>query len=250
MGAELESKGTVGFPTTVDGFDRNCCGNSVSDAFLVVLNSQGTEMLYGTLIGGNNSTERFDVGYDLAIDSNGYAHIVGAAAASDFPVTLDAFQLQFGGGLGDAFYAIVDPTASGLRALVFSSLLGGESLDEGWGLALDAVDNAYLAGFTGSREFPTTPNSLQPVSIDPGGVKTGAFFDAFAAKIGERCLVTSASPTIIDFGVIPPLLQSAPATVTLTLDGDVLDFGATLSDELNFEVDFRGSPDFGHGNRI
>ncbi len=240
VGAELESKGTVGFPTTVDGFDRNCCGNSVSDAFLVVLNSQGTEMLYGTLIGGNNSTERFDVGYDLAIDSNGYAHIVGAAAASDFPVTLDAFQLQFGGGLGDAFYAIVDPTASGLRALVFSSLLGGESLDEGWGLALDAVDNAYLAGFTGSREFPTTPNSLQPVSIDPGGVKTGAFFDAFAAKIGERCLVTSASPTIIDFGVIPPLLQSAPATVTLTLDGDVLDFGATLSDELNFEVDFEG----------
>lgn len=235
---ESEPKGFVSFPTTATGFDRDCCGQSVSDAFFVVLNNLGTQLLYGTLIGGNNFTQRFDVGYDLAIDSLGQAHIVGAAAASDFPVTMDAFQPLFGGGMGDAFYAIIDPAAAGLKALVFSSLLGGEDLDEGWGLALDGFNDAYLTGFSASREFPTTPDSLQPVSVDPGN-ENGFFLDAFAAKIGERCLVTAATPTSINFGVVPPLVRSAARTVRLIVDRDVQEFGATLSDEINFEVDFQ-----------
>ena len=237
IGDEL-AKGFASFPTTATGFDRECCGESLSDAFFVVLNNLGTQMLYGTLIGGDNFTNRFDVGYDLAIGSNGFAHIVGAAAASDFPVTMDAFQPQFGGGLGDAFYAIIDPAAAGLKSLVFSSLLGGEDLDEGWGLALDRFNDAYLTGFSASREFPTTPDSLQPVSVDPGN-ENGFFLDAFVSKIGERCLVTAATPTSIDFGVVPPLVRSAARTVRLVVDREVQEFGATLSDEINFEVDFQ-----------
>lgn len=228
-----EEKGSKPFPTTPSGFDRTCCGQSASDAFLAVLSPDGSQLLYGTLIGGNTGTMFFDVGNDLAVDAAGLAHIIGGAATLDFPVTTDAFQIEYGGGNTDAFYAIIDPTLSGIDALVFSSFLGAENADEGWGLALDSAANAYVTGNTGSREFPTTPGTFQPASIDPS---SSMFLDAFVAKIGEPCLVTSATPLNINFGVVPPLVRSAAMPVRLTLAEPVTDFQALLSDQLNFQV--------------
>jgi len=98
---------------------------------------------------------------------------------------------------------------------------------------LDTAANAYVTGFTASREFPTTPDSLQPASVD---FSPEIFFDAFVTKIGEHCLVTAATPLSINFGVVPPLVRSVAMPVRLTLAEPVTDFQALLSDQLNFEV--------------
>ena len=45
-------------------------------------------------------------------------------------------------------------------ALAFSTLLGGSNPDEGSFVALDAVGAAYLVGFTGSSNFPTTSGAF------------------------------------------------------------------------------------------
>ena len=98
---------------------------------------------------------------------------------------------------------------------------------------MDTAANAYVTGFTASREFPTTPDSLQPASVD---FSPEIFFDAFVTKIGEHCLVTAATPLSINFGVVPQLIRSVAMPVRLTLAEPVTDFQALLSDQLNFEV--------------
>ena len=116
-------KGSVApFPTTPSGFDQTCCGQGRGDGYLAVLSPDGSQLLYGTLIGGNEFTNVAETGSDVAVDANGFAHITGIAAESDFPVTADAFQPMFGGA-ADAFYMIIDPSAAGLKALLYSSFL-------------------------------------------------------------------------------------------------------------------------------
>src|SRR5207244_13422157 len=58
--------------------------------------------------------------------------------------------------------------------LVFSTYLGGHSIDLGNGIRLDTAGNAYVTGDTLSRNFPTTPDATQP---DFGGDR-----DAFVTK--------------------------------------------------------------------
>lgn len=44
---------------------------------------------------------------------------------------------------------------SGGTAIVYSSLVGGRGNDEGQGIAVDSLGNAYLTGFTQSVNFPS-----------------------------------------------------------------------------------------------
>jgi hypothetical protein len=46
-------------------------------------------------------------------------------------------------------------------ALVYSTYLGGMNFDEARGIAVDSQGNAYVAGITGSPNFPTTSGSFQ-----------------------------------------------------------------------------------------
>nr|WP_243436213.1 SBBP repeat-containing protein [Acanthopleuribacter pedis] len=48
--------------------------------------------------------------------------------------------------------------------MVYSTLLGESGRDAGTAIALDAAGNAYIAGKTSSRTFPTTPGVFDPTS--------------------------------------------------------------------------------------
>lgn len=56
-----------------------------------------------------------------------------------------------GTGGGDAFVAKIDTAGT---AIVYSSLIGGKRDDEGHGISVDSLGNAYLIGFTESLNFP------------------------------------------------------------------------------------------------
>jgi hypothetical protein len=96
------------FPTTPDALQGTIapgmCGVNgqaylCSDAFLVKLNSLGTELLYSTFLGGPGS----DWATDIALDATGNVYLVGQAGA-DFPTARAAFQPVFTGH-SDAFVA-------------------------------------------------------------------------------------------------------------------------------------------------
>ena len=61
---------------------------------------------------------------------------------------------------------IIDPS------LVYSTYLGGSSLDQGFGIAVDSAGSAYVAGFAGSTDFPT----VNPL---PNMPTSGAFVTKF-----------------------------------------------------------------------
>ena len=71
----------------------------------------------------------------------------------------------------DAFVTKLNPSGT---ALVYSTYLGGRFDDIGFGIAVDAAGNAYVAGEAISDDFPIS-NSLQPT--------IGGFVDAFVAKL-------------------------------------------------------------------
>jgi uncharacterized repeat protein (TIGR01451 family) len=77
--------------------------------------------------------------------------------------------------------AFVTKLSAGGASQIYSTFLGGSSLDQANGIALDASGNAYVTGFTGSNDFPTA-NALQPNRGDNFPVEGDAFITKLNAS--------------------------------------------------------------------
>src|SRR5215471_8495956 len=129
---------------------------------------------YSTYLGATLT----DVIKDVALDSSNNAYVTGQTFSSDFPTTAGAFDRTCGGCTtsSDDFVAKVSANGS---SLVYSTYLGGSSVDSGLGIAVDSAGNAYVAGFTQSSDFPTTASAFQATfhgsqdatltKVDPNG---------------------------------------------------------------------------------
>jgi uncharacterized repeat protein (TIGR01451 family) len=159
---------SIDFPTTPGSFSTGYRGGDF-DAVVFKLNGQGNSLVYSAFLGGeeNDSTE------GVAVDSQGIAYVTGGTKSSAFPTTISAYQGVRAGDT-DAFLTKINPSGS---SLLYSTYLGGGGTDRGSGVGVDSSGNAYLAGFTGSADFPTE-NAFQNA---PGGS-----FDAFVAKVNTN----------------------------------------------------------------
>jgi beta-propeller repeat-containing protein len=163
---------STGFPTTPGAFQPAFAGPG-RDAFVTKLDLTGSGLVYSTYLGGS----REETGFGIAVDVLSNAYVTGVTYSADFPTTPGAFQATSRGGFNDAFVTKLNSTGSGL---VYSTYLGGSDQDEGHGIAVDALANAYVAGLTSSPDFPTTLGAFQP-NID--GLDTNG--DAFVAKLNS-----------------------------------------------------------------
>jgi uncharacterized protein (TIGR03437 family) len=123
-----------------------------SDAFIAKLNAAGSDLIYGTYLGGS----RTDTGYGIAIDGAGNAYVTGSTDSLDFNLS-NPIQSDKLGGI-DSFIAKISADGS---QLTYSTYLGGSGNDLGLSIAVDGAGNAYVTGFTFAADFPIT-NSLQP----------------------------------------------------------------------------------------
>ncbi|HEX8499540.1 MAG TPA: SBBP repeat-containing protein [Pyrinomonadaceae bacterium] len=137
------------------------------DAFLTKINPTGTALVYSTYLGGGESSE---FGQAVAVDSAGNAYVTGSTFSDDFP-TANAIQEEMKGGSTDAFLTKYNQTGT---AVIYSTYLGGDGNDTGFGVAADSAGNAYVVGETASTNFPTA-NAIQ--SDNKGGR------DAFVSKV-------------------------------------------------------------------
>jgi hypothetical protein len=141
------------------------------DVFVTKLNRTGSALVYSTYLGGN-SDEAFFFGQtgDIAIDPSGYAYITGYTESLNFP-TQNAIQTVLKGGI-DAYVTKLSPSGS---SFVYSTYLGGNPGEMGFGIAADAAGHAYVTGLTAAPDFPTTSGSFQ--------ANFAGYADAFVSKL-------------------------------------------------------------------
>lgn len=162
-GMTVDSSGNAFVAGSTWSVDFPVTGNSISAAplegykmFVSKLNPSGTALVYSTYIGG---TSGYEWATGIAVDSNGYAYITGVVSSADFPVTSNAYQTSYGSGAVENA-ALCKLSADG-QSLLYSTYLGGTVADEGYGIAVDAGENAFVTGYTSSSGFPTTSNAVQ-----------------------------------------------------------------------------------------
>ena len=117
------------------------------DAMVRKLNATGTAWGYTVSLAGSNSDE----GFGISVDSIGNACVAGATSSTNLPV-MNALQPAKPGPISSAFAA----KYSAAGTPVFVTYLGGAFNELGYGAAIDAAGNCYVAGVTGSANFPLT----------------------------------------------------------------------------------------------
>jgi hypothetical protein len=160
------------FPT-VNAYDST--SNGAHDCFVLKLSANGLTLLYSTFIGG----ESFDHASSIAVDASGNTYVTGYTESADFP-TVNAYDRTYHRSMqldrpGDCF--ILKLSADG-STLVYSTFVGGSTLDLGESIAIDSSGNAYVTGRTSSYDFPTI-NAYD--SINEGG-------DCFVLKLSANGL--------------------------------------------------------------
>jgi len=93
--------------------------------------------------------------YFSAVDTAGNVFITGHTESHDFP-QIRPRQSYFGGR--DAFLTKLDPTGS---AVLDSTFVGGNLLDQGNSVAVDSAGSAYIVGSTEAASFITTQGVIQ-----------------------------------------------------------------------------------------
>lgn len=132
---------------------RACTGEPCHDAFVAKLSPSG-RVRWATYFGGTGSEESFGI----VVDRQRAVYIAGATDSQDLPAT-NAFQRNFQssceGDLPCPYDAFVTKLAPNGGEVLYSTYLGGKAGDLARALAVDRRGRVYVAGSTGSPDFPT-----------------------------------------------------------------------------------------------
>jgi hypothetical protein len=117
-----------------------------------------------------------DWGNAIILDTSGNIYVCGNTNSTDYPVTKSAYQTNYGGGGLDCFVTKMEPSGS---SHVYSTYIGGTGSDYANSIVLDSVGNAYIAGETGSDDYPTTKGAFQTKF-------SGGAFDCTITKLNAQ----------------------------------------------------------------
>ncbi|MFN8359273.1 MAG: T9SS type A sorting domain-containing protein [Candidatus Kapaibacterium sp.] len=130
------------------GYRPNNTTPATSDGFMVKINTSGSVLESGTLIGGSGHDRCLAVDVDIF----GYAAVCGWTASTDFGANL--FDQSLGGSKEG--FAMKINTAGG--SPIFTTYLGGSSAgdeEEMRGIKFDNNGSLVVCGMTNSADFPT-----------------------------------------------------------------------------------------------
>lgn len=209
---------TTTFPTTtgtlqpVHGADA--LGNPNSDAFVLKLNATGTDLLYGTFLGGPSS----ESATDIVVNSAREAYVAGLGSG-DFPTSPGALQPQNASPFSqDLWIAHLDAEAAAY-ACGGATYFGG-SQAEYYGSFYDYYapsislldhggvnDTLSMNATTHSQDLPTTPGVYEEEKVN--GIADQPFF------LKLTCALEVTAAPVADF--VP---QTTPTCTGATVDFD------------------------------
>ena len=119
-----------------------------NDAFVTKFSPEG-EVVWSTCLGGS----LIDRCLGIATGA-GQLCVTGRTTSEDFPTTEEGYDSNFNGG-SDVFVA----SFSGEGELLWSTYLGADLDEEGYGIVVESAGGTYVTGMTSSTDFPTTPGA-------------------------------------------------------------------------------------------
>jgi Ca2+-binding RTX toxin-like protein len=167
---------STNFPTA-SPFQANNAGGT-SDAVVFKLNNTATALTFSTYLGGGGE----DLALDVDLDGTNNVYVTGTTDSANFPITAGALDTSANGG-DDAFVTKLNAPGN---TVAYSTYLGGSGLDSAQGIAVNNAGQAYVAGLTGSSNFP----SVVPVQAPGGGI------EAFVARLNAAGSALKYSTTV------------------------------------------------------
>jgi hypothetical protein len=151
----------------------SCLTDTNGTGFVSVINTTTpSPVAFSTCLGGASTETQ---GQAIALGPSSIAYVTGQTTSSDFPVTANSIPPpSLGVGNGVVFVSLLNTTSATPNQ--YSTFLGGTNGDFPFGIAADSTGNAYVAGSTGSADFPITPGALIET-------RANAFGTGFISKI-------------------------------------------------------------------
>jgi len=199
------------FPTTTGAYDTTF---NFKDVFVSKFNSDLTQLLASTYLGGSSS----ESATSIVIDSSGNVYVSGETLSTDFPTTTGAFGTSNKG----SYDAFVSKFNKNLTTLLASTYLGGNNNDHAYSMALDADGNLCVTGWTLSSNFPTTTGAYD--------TSYNGFYDVFVSKFNGNLKTLLASTYLGGSG------NDNAYSIALDADGNLFITGST------FSIDFPVTP--------
>lgn len=152
-------------PVTPGAFDTTYDPNDFGQGYVAKLDSAGSQMLWGTFLGGDHDS---DLIHGLVVDAASAVYVAGTTFADDFPVTSGALNVDANDSVSvGAFATKLLPGGSELAWSIYveACCLGGNQYSD---VAVDAAGNPTVVGFANESVYPTTPDAFQKQNNGPG----------------------------------------------------------------------------------
>jgi Beta-propeller repeat. len=185
---------------------------------------------FSTYLGGSKA----EYGWAVAVDDANNIYVAGETLSKTLPGgTNGVFQPKYAGGIGpfgDGFVAKYDGVT---RSLSYLTYFGGKTDDGVLALAVDsATGEAYVTGFTDSRDFPVMPtnNLMSSITLSRSGRSNNSRrifpVNAFVARLNP-------TGTALDFSVLLGGNRRDSGRAIALDGGDVFVAGMTESTNFN-----------------
>jgi gliding motility-associated-like protein len=169
----VSSSSSTDFPVSANAQQSTNAGGS--DGVIFKLNSDCSQLLYSSYLGGSND----DAIYGLQYNNTGNIVICGATKSSDFPTTTGALNTTAPGGIFDGFVSIVNPNTG---AILNTTYVGTSAEDQAVAVQVDENNDVYVLG----RTRGNYPVSSGVYSVTNGDI----FIDKLSSDLSSSLLST------------------------------------------------------------
>jgi hypothetical protein len=163
--------GSTDFPT-LSAYDDIFNGGAY-DCFVTKLSEDGQSLNYSTFIGGLDDDQAFA----LALDNEGQVFITGQTKSNNFPI-VNPYDVDH-----SSWDCFVSKLSRGGDSLLYSTMIGGDSVDYARSISLNDSGSVLVAGYTSSTDFPC----VNEFDSEIEGGTDGMFFELSASGNELEC---------------------------------------------------------------